>query len=858
VVDSYEVSSEERTRDLPSTFYGLTEYGIYLLEEFDLLEGKPVLQAMYANMEKPEQIQRYEDAPRPSKQSEEELRAELDEVVRDDEVAPTAAARKTTGISNLLNNSGDDVGRATDSDTSTWLEVGSSLRRLLESGDSDDRAAAVSALSEIADASPESVVPVLPTLADTIDDLCLEQQRELSTIFETVASNSPDEISDDVIESLAVFYAQDVDYWQQDMGMARQMLQSGLSVAEHAESDKARISCYTGLGEIALNREKYEVAVDHFNTVLNMDQIDEYDQIKSLICTSIGEIELSRNNIKKASEHFHNSIDISKNRESNATGAALNGLGKVEQERGNLDAAATKYQESLQLLRESDSIRRTAEALSELGRIEQMRGNLDKSTDYLRESIDMLEDSGNINQLAQSFVGLGITEQMRGNLDLSSDILQKSVSLHDQSDNDHGRAQSLHNLGNVEIMRGELDSASEYFQRSESLQNKLGDDTGQARSLSSLGAVNQMKGEMKVALKNYKKSVSLFENNGDRSEMSRVLSNLGSVERMLGDTENAMQHLHQSLEISDEIDDTHGQALTLLSLGELKQAQGNLDSATEYFNRSLELGQEIENPTIIGRATQRLGEVSLRQGKHQTAISQFINSFETFDTVGATQLMINSIDWVTQAFEQAGEDESVVEWCNKGLRIIEETPRQSSDHAEGLRERRAKAQNDTETRVEPLYRAALRAAGHEGEEDAQVTSRFREAWDLRSELDSDSEAYGLALSAGVGLFAEITLLDIEETADSEKTFIDEIEYNRGSLTEAAEALFSVLLQEEPDRPEELTDGPTSVENAESLSDLETSAYKTLFRRLREPDKPIQPPHTLDNHRPNHRRSMFSD
>ena len=60
IVDAYELDEEDRQRDLPSTFYGLTEYGILVLDEYDLLRGKPILQAVYANMDKPEKIKKYE------------------------------------------------------------------------------------------------------------------------------------------------------------------------------------------------------------------------------------------------------------------------------------------------------------------------------------------------------------------------------------------------------------------------------------------------------------------------------------------------------------------------------------------------------------------------------------------------------------------------------------------------------------------------------------------------------------------------------------------------------------------------------------------------------------------------------
>lgn len=102
IVDAYELESERRSRDLPSTFYGLTEYGIYVVEELNLLDAKGMLQAMYADMDKPEQIRRYEDAPRPERKSEDDLREELDELLRREQTDESETIRDAVGIANLL------------------------------------------------------------------------------------------------------------------------------------------------------------------------------------------------------------------------------------------------------------------------------------------------------------------------------------------------------------------------------------------------------------------------------------------------------------------------------------------------------------------------------------------------------------------------------------------------------------------------------------------------------------------------------------------------------------------------------------------------------------------------------------
>ena len=52
-------------RHTPRVFYGLTATGIDLLEEVGLLQATEALQHRYLERDKPERIERYEQAPRP-------------------------------------------------------------------------------------------------------------------------------------------------------------------------------------------------------------------------------------------------------------------------------------------------------------------------------------------------------------------------------------------------------------------------------------------------------------------------------------------------------------------------------------------------------------------------------------------------------------------------------------------------------------------------------------------------------------------------------------------------------------------------------------------------------------------------
>jgi hypothetical protein len=64
-VDRYDYPPNEDSRDLPSQFYGLTEYGVDVLHEYNYLRGLPVARALYENTRLSEKAERHRDAPRP-------------------------------------------------------------------------------------------------------------------------------------------------------------------------------------------------------------------------------------------------------------------------------------------------------------------------------------------------------------------------------------------------------------------------------------------------------------------------------------------------------------------------------------------------------------------------------------------------------------------------------------------------------------------------------------------------------------------------------------------------------------------------------------------------------------------------
>jgi len=72
IVAERTLPKDQRKRDLPWRFYGLTDAGRDLLEEMGLLGAEGTLQDMYEMLETTDEIEKYAQAPRPGDESEDE------------------------------------------------------------------------------------------------------------------------------------------------------------------------------------------------------------------------------------------------------------------------------------------------------------------------------------------------------------------------------------------------------------------------------------------------------------------------------------------------------------------------------------------------------------------------------------------------------------------------------------------------------------------------------------------------------------------------------------------------------------------------------------------------------------------
>ncbi len=258
---------------------------------------------------------------------------------------------------------------------------------------------------------------------------------------------------------------------------------------------------------------------------------------------------------------------------------ALDNVGDIERDLGNLEVAGAVYRESLDLrcrLREvvgdtPQALRALAVSLNNVGDIERDLGNLEAARTVYRESLDLRR------RLREA---VGDTPQALRDLSLS---LERVGDIE-------------RDLGNLEAARAAYGESLDIARR---LREAVGDTPQGLRDLSialnQVGNVERDLGNLEAARAARRESLDLFrrlrEAVGDTPQALRDLSvsrdRVGEIERDLGNLEAARTAHRKSLDLFRRLREAVGEtpqalrdlSLSLNKVGEVERDLGNLEAA---------------------------------------------------------------------------------------------------------------------------------------------------------------------------------------------------------------------------------------------------------------------------------------
>ena len=228
-----------------------------------------------------------------------------------------------------------------------------------------------------------------------------------------------------------------------------------------------------------------------------------------------------------------------------------------------------------------------ASALNNIGYIYGEKGEIQKQSEYYHKSLKIYEEIGNKKGIAVSLNNIGYIYENQGDIPKGLEYYHKSLKIQEEIGNKKGIAGSLNNIGMIYNNQGvaateasakeeHFTKALEYFHKSLKIREEIGDKNGIATSLNNIGYIYRSQGDIPKGLEYYHKSLKIYEELGDKKGIAISLNNIGVIELERGALTSALNYGMRGLEIAREIGSPRRISMSSRLMSKVAKKQGNL------------------------------------------------------------------------------------------------------------------------------------------------------------------------------------------------------------------------------------------------------------------------------------------
>ncbi|MDH5607504.1 MAG: tetratricopeptide repeat protein, partial [Anaerolineae bacterium] len=254
---------------------------------------------------------------------------------------------------------------------------------------------------------------------------------------------------------------------------------------------------------------------------------------------------------------------------------------------GPLDFPRQMYTTALVIAEEINNLRLTARCLKCLGRVAWREGDIAAAESYYERSMEIEQRRGDQIAEGQILVRLGLNAEYEGHIDRALAFFQKAEEIYRRVSHSYRLAGVFLNLGHVHFIMDNYENAKELNQRALEIFQDTNDRHNEAAVRQALGIVQLYETDLAAARQSFSVGLSLSQDILDRRNSSRAYYGLGLVDHYEGNYISAEENFNHALTISIEIDDLMTTGLVNRALGLNCWMVGQYQAAEEYLTRAL-------------------------------------------------------------------------------------------------------------------------------------------------------------------------------------------------------------------------------------------------------------------------------
>jgi len=291
----------------------------------------------------------------------------------------------------------------------------------------------------------------------------------------------------------------------------------------------------------------------------------------------------------------------------------------------------------------------SASALKQIGHIYSMRGKCELAMERYQESIELFRETGNMREVGIIYNSIAFNYFQQGKPE-AHQYYDMALEIGENLDDTQLLADANSGKGIIADMEGRWNEAIAHFQQSLPRYEALEDTIGMAHAYHNLAMTYAHQRNWGKANKYYEKSFVFGKEIGEVRLMASIYINRSELYLELFDTEIAEALARRALEIFVKLDDRFGQAEVYKIYGKILRRREEYDKAARFFKESIELFEACENLLGVAEAYHEFGLMCADKGEEENAQNYLRRASQLFEQLGASK----ALEQVNQKLESLG------------------------------------------------------------------------------------------------------------------------------------------------------------------------------------------------------------
>ncbi|MDF2450371.1 MAG: protein serine/threonine phosphatase [Bacteroidota bacterium] len=232
---------------------------------------------------------------------------------------------------------------------------------------------------------------------------------------------------------------------------------------------------------------------------------------------------------------------------------AINNIGYVADEQGNIALALDSYRRSAKLCREINDQIGLGKALNNIGSVYEDVGDVASAMDYYHQSLKVREKINDQKGVAVCYNNIGLVYFKQKDFPKALRYYQSGLRILLKLDNKQLSAISYSNIGLIYSQQNNIPLAYHYFEKARSLQTEIGDKFNLLQTNIKIGLIYESEKKYDLALKTYQDNLEMAQSLDFKKGIAVSLSNIANVYFLTGKLKPAIEKGELSLKLFQEL-----------------------------------------------------------------------------------------------------------------------------------------------------------------------------------------------------------------------------------------------------------------------------------------------------------------